>query len=185
MWRVSRPDATGILDTTGVQAALPRYIDIVRGKKYPKFQIAQSIQVDFSRRAETDILWNIHDSTFEKFQEHQENIKKPKKAEKSFLDLKILLAHRIMQSCNFCTRNCKADRIHGQKGYCGAGRNFSLYSAFLHMGEEPELIPSGTIFTGGCSIRCIHCQNWDISQWKSQGTSLTPEMMAYQVKELA
>ena len=90
-----------------------------------------------------------------------------------------------MQSCNFCTRDCNADRLHGDKGYCGAGRNFSLYSAFPHMGEEPELIPSGTIFTGGCSIRCIHCQNWDISQWKSHGDSLTPEMMAYQVRELA
>ena len=185
MWRVSRPDALGILDSHGVQAALPRYVDVVRGKKYPKFQIAQSIPVDFSRRAETDTLWSIHDTVFEGFHEQQESFTKPNKASKSFLDLKILLAHRIMQSCNFCTRNCKADRIHGEKGYCAAGRNFSLYSAFPHMGEEPELIPSGTIFTGGCSIRCIHCQNWDISQWKSQGTSLTPEVMAYQVKDLA
>jgi len=185
MWRVSRPDATGILDTPGVQAALPRYVNVVRGEKLPKFQIAQSIPADFSRRADTDTLWRIHDTILENFNEHQEKTKKPKKVDKSLLDLKILLAHHIMQSCNFCTRNCKADRLHGDKGYCSAGRNFSLYSAFPHMGEEPELIPSGTIFTGGCSIRCIHCQNWDISQWKSQGTSLTPEMMAYQVKELA
>ena len=184
MWRVSRPDAVGILDIPGVQAVLPRYVEIVRGKKYPKFQIANSVKVDFIRRADTDTLWKIHDTTLEKIQEYQENTK-PKKAVKSFLDLKILLAHRIMQCCHFCTRNCKADRIHGEKGYCGAGRNFSLFSVFPHMGEEPELIPSGTIFTGGCSIRCIHCQNWDISQWKSRGDSVTPEMMAYQVSKLA
>jgi putative pyruvate formate lyase activating enzyme len=184
MWRVSRPDAVGILDKFGVQAALPRYVEIVRGKKYPQFQIAKSIPVDFNRRADTDTLWDLHESKLDEFQEHQENIH-PKKVNKSFLDLKVVLAQRIMQSCNFCTRNCKSDRIHGEKGYCGAGRNFSLYSVFPHMGEEPELIPSGTIFTGGCSIKCIHCQNWDISQWKSHGDSITPEMMAYQVRVLA
>jgi putative pyruvate formate lyase activating enzyme len=52
------------------------------------------------------------------------------------------------------------------------------------MGEEPELVPSGTVFTGGCTISCIHCQNWDISQWESSGASVTPELMAVQVKTL-
>ena len=40
---------------------------------------------------------------------------------------------------------------------------------FQHMGEEPELVPSGTIFTIGCTIRCLHCQNWSISQMHEQG----------------
>lgn len=164
---------------------MPRYVEIVKGKKYPLFQIAQSIPVDFSRRDDAETLWTIHEATLEQYTEHLESIKKLKKIPKSFLDLKILLAHRLMQACTFCTRRCLADRLHGDKGYCGAGRNFSMYSAFPHMGEEPELVPSGTIFTGGCSIRCIHCQNWDISQWQSNGTSLTPEMMALQVNELA
>ena len=186
MWRISRPGSGGILDDPGVKAALPRYVEIVKGKKYPKFQLAQSMPVEYSRRAETGELWNIHDNQLEHFHEYQENQeKKPKKTEKSFLDLKTLLAHRIMQNCRFCIRECGADRLHGEKGYCRAGRNFSFYSAFPHMGEEPELVPSGTIFTGGCSIRCIHCQNWDISQWQSNGVSLTPELMALQVAELA
>lgn len=186
MWRVSRPDARDILNDPGVKEVLPRYVDIVRGKKYPKYQIAQSIPAPFNRGTETRELWSIHDSILEDFKELQERVKKkPKKKNKSFMDLKILLAHRLMQSCRFCVRNCAADRLHGERGYCGAGRNFSLYSAFPHMGEEPELVPSGTIFTGGCSIKCIHCQNWDISQWKSSGLSVTPEMMALQVTELA
>ncbi len=186
MWRVSRPDIDGILDDPGVKAALPRYVEIVRGKKYPKFLLAQSMPSEYSRRAETEELWTIHDNQLQQFHEYQETQKKkPKKTDHSFLDLKILLAHHIMQSCRFCTRECGADRLHGDKGYCRAGRNFSFYSAFPHMGEEPELVPSGTIFTGGCSIRCIHCQNWDISQWQSNGVSLTPEMMALQVAELA
>ncbi len=186
MWNVSRPDSSGALDDPGVNEALTRYVEIVKGKKYPKFMIDQSVQVEYSRRMDTDDLWSIHDAQLEKYHEYETKIKKkPKKIEHSFLDLKVLLAHHIMQSCRFCERNCGVDRIHGDRGYCGAGRNFSLFSAFPHMGEEPELVPSGTIFTGGCSIRCIHCQNWDISQWQGNGDSLTPEMMALQVGELA
>jgi putative pyruvate formate lyase activating enzyme len=186
MWRTSRPDSIGILDTPKIQEALSRYVEIVRGKLYPKFMIAQSMPAEFNRREETVELWHKHDILLGRFQEYQDKLKKkPKKTEKSFYDLKILLAYRTMQSCGFCERYCRVDRLHGDKGYCGAGRNFSLFSAFPHMGEEPELVPSGTIFTGGCSIRCLHCQNWDISQWKSHGESLTPEMMALQVNELA
>ena len=186
MSSVSRPGSGGALDDPGVRAALPRYVDIVNGKKYPKYLIAQSMPTEYSRRADLDDLWGIHDSELERYHDYEESIKKkPRKTERSFLDLKIQLAHTIMQSCCFCERRCNADRLHGDKGYCRAGRNFSFFSAFPHMGEEPELVPSGTIFTGGCSIRCLHCQNWDISQWQSNGESLTPEMMALQVAELA
>jgi len=46
------------------------------------------------------------------------------------------------------------------------------------MGEEPELVPSGTVFTMGCTMRCKHCQNWTISQWEEKGQT-------YELKELA
>ena len=184
MW-VTRPGAKGILDSPGVQAALPRYVDVVRGKKYPKYMVAQSIETRYSRRDETEKLWDIHDQLLESYHKYEAGVKrKPKKTSPSFYELKLLLAHRIMQDCCFCERRCGADRLHGDRGYCGAGRNFSLFSAFPHMGEEPELVPSGTIFTGGCSILCLHCQNWDISQWNHVGDSLTPEMMAQQVADL-
>ena len=183
MWSVGRPDAKGILDDPGVKEALPRYIDVVRKKAYPKFMIADAYSGKFSRADSTEHLWEIHDAMLEGFK--AQDPKKPKKVNRSFLELKALIAHRVMGSCSFCERDCGVDRVHGERGFCGAGRNFSLFSAFPHMGEEPELVPSGTIFTGGCSIRCIHCQNWDISQWKSGGESLSPEMMALQVKDLA
>lgn len=186
MWRVDRPDAKGILDDPGVQDALPRYVDIVRKKAYPKFMIADSYEGRFSRADSTEQLWELHDAMLEGFKEVQDSTKKkPKKVQRSFLELKALIAHRVMRECVFCERDCGVDRVHGNRGFCGAGRNFSVFSAFPHMGEEPELVPSGTVFTGGCSIRCIHCQNWDISQWKSGGKSLTPETMALQVRELA
>lgn len=183
MWRSK---SGGKLDDLGVKQAMPRYVDVVRKRKYPKYMIAKSIPAKYNRRADTEELWETHQSLLKELQNTQEEVtKRPKKKDKSLLDLKILLAHRIMQECGFCERYCRADRLHGDKGYCKAGRNFSVFSAFPHMGEEPELVPSGTIFTGGCSIRCLHCQNWDISQWKSHGRSLTPEMMSLQVKELA
>jgi putative pyruvate formate lyase activating enzyme len=185
MWRYRRPTSDR-LDNLGVKKSLPRYIEIIRGKKSPKYLISQSLPADFSERSEIEKLWKIHDLLLEQLFDYQEIKKKPlKKAEKNFLDLKILIASRLMQNCTFCHRSCCIDRQKGEKGYCGASREFTVYSAFPHMGEEPELIPSGTIFTGGCSIRCIHCQNWDISQLNGSGTGVNPEMMAHLVSELA
>jgi len=52
------------------------------------------------------------------------------------------------------------------------------------MGEEPELVPSGTIFTIGCTMRCCHCQNWTISQWIEKGEVYRPEALAKEVEQL-
>lgn len=52
------------------------------------------------------------------------------------------------------------------------------------MGEEPELVPSGTIFTMGCTIKCLHCQNWSISQWYEPPNNKTPHQLAGMVEEL-
>ncbi len=176
----------GILDDSGVKTALPRYIDVVKRRSFPKFMIADSYEVDYTQNQTTEKLWMTHDTMLEGFNEVQESTRgRPVRRDKSFLSLKTHIAHRMMGECGFCLRDCGVDRLHGSKGYCGAGVDFRLFSAFPHMGEEPELVPSGTVFTGGCSIRCIHCQNWDISQWRRRGSSVTPDVMAHQVKELA
>jgi len=60
----------------------------------------------------------------------------------------------------------------------------TVSSIFTHVGEEPELVPSGTIFTLGCTIRCRHCQNWTISQWKEPGNRCKPREMAGEVERL-
>ena len=188
MW-LTRPDARGILDDPGVVHALPRYVDVVRKKKHAKHLIDKAVEAEFSRRDPVETLWDTHDHLLASYKDVQDSYdasgRKPKKVDGSWYDLKVLLGHRLMKECSFCERGCGVNRLRGEKGYCRAGRNFSLYSAFPHMGEEPELVPSGTVFTGGCSIRCIHCQNWDISQWGSSGASVTPELMAVQVKDLA
>jgi len=45
MWSARRPDSVNALELPGVKSVLPRYVDVVRGKKYPKYMIAQSIEV--------------------------------------------------------------------------------------------------------------------------------------------
>jgi putative pyruvate formate lyase activating enzyme len=48
----------------------------------------------------------------------------------------------------------------------------------VHWGEEPELVPSHTIFFSGCTFNCVFCQNWDISQNPKQGDSFSPKKVA-------
>ncbi len=69
--------------------------------------------------------------------------------------------------CKVCPRNCKVKRISNEKGVCKIGRYSVVSSFFAHMGEEDVLRGwngSGTIFFSGCNLKCVFCQNWDISQ---------------------
>ena len=166
------------LDHPGVARALKRYVQVVRGRLPPLHQVAASTPAPFSHSQPTEELWRTHQRTLEG-EPQGESL-----AEGTLLDLKAELARRIMSSCAFCERRCGVDRLGGERGFCGAGDKFTLYSAFPHLGEEPELVPSGTLFTGGCSIRCLHCQNWDISQWASRGVEMGPREMARQMEKL-
>ncbi|MCL4430272.1 MAG: radical SAM protein, partial [Chloroflexi bacterium] len=104
--------------------------------------------------------------------------------DKSYLDLKIKIAEKTLESCSFCSRRCSVNRSAGKLGFCGCGNSMSVSSIFVHLGEEPELVPSGTIFTMGCTMRCRHCQNWTISQWKQAPTVYKPEELAREVESL-
>ncbi len=70
-----------------------------------------------------------------------------------------------MSSCTSCPRQCKADR-EKQRGFCGADNSFRIARAALHHWEEPCISGtkgSGTVFFSGCSLRCVYCQNFEIS----------------------
>ena len=85
-----------------------------------------------------------------------------------------------LQSCNLCPRNCLVNRLDGEPGYCGAGKNLKVASAFSHFGEEPPLVGSfgsGTIFLSFCNLRCNFCQNYDISHY-GEGTEVTTSDLA-------
>lgn len=88
--------------------------------------------------------------------------------------------------CRVCPRLCKVDRLHDATGLCGIGRRAIVASHFPHFGEENCLRGrkgSGTIFFSGCSLRCVFCQNHDIS-WVVQGERVTPQRLAEMALEL-
>jgi len=73
--------------------------------------------------------------------------------------------------CDLCARYCRVDRRVGARGaVCRTGRRASVASYGPHHGEERPLRGrrgSGTIFFGWCNLRCVFCQNWQISQTRS------------------
>lgn len=72
-----------------------------------------------------------------------------------------------LSECRICPRNCKVNRAEGEIGKCGAGREILVSSISKHFGEEPPLVGksgSGTIFFSGCNLKCVFCQNYEISQ---------------------
>jgi putative pyruvate formate lyase activating enzyme len=82
--------------------------------------------------------------------------------------------------CRLCPRDCGVNRREGERGVCGAGYSPVVSSAFPHFGEEPELVGtggSGTIFMTHCNLRCVFCQNDDISHG-GEGREVTPEELA-------
>ena len=69
--------------------------------------------------------------------------------------------------CHLCPRQCRARRLHDEKGVCGALKDVKIASCNLHYGEEPPISGeggSGTVFFSGCTMRCKFCQNYPISQ---------------------
>lgn len=87
----------------------------------------------------------------------------------SFQDIKkrIEKAFSLMNPCWVCPRNCKVNRLQGKKGFCQLGKKPMISSFNPHFGEETCLVGthgSGTIFFTHCNLRCIYCQNFEISQ---------------------
>ncbi len=90
-----------------------------------------------------------------------------------------------MQLCNDCPRRCNADRTQN-KSICGVGERPKVARAGLHFGEEPPISGmngSGTIFFSGCSLKCVFCQNFNISHQKF-GKEITIHRLAEIFKEL-
>jgi len=91
-----------------------------------------------------------------------------------------------LTDCCACPRNCHINRLENQKLICHTGRYAIVSSAFAHFGEEDCLRGwngSGTIFFGLCNLRCVFCQNWDISQQR-QGRECTAQDIAELTLEL-
>ena len=189
IYRLKRGDLYNINDEI-LRKSLARYFAIVVNKKITKFLISKKISAEFNNKDSLEVLWSQHKQCTDEYLnlEHQidtgKNINDISNPEKSLLDLKTAIANKILQNCHFCNRQCSANRTAGELGYCGCGKTINVSSIFAHMGEEPELVPSGTIFTMGCTMRCLHCQNWAISQWGEDAVEYAPKELAKDVENL-
>ena len=100
--------------------------------------------------------------------------------EKGELNHRIRLLKEFLKECRLCPRECRVNRLNGGVGYCKAPSELMVSSAFPHFGEEPPLVGyhgSGTIFLTHCNLRCVFCQNYDISHL-GRGERITPSEMA-------
>lgn len=73
--------------------------------------------------------------------------------------------NKLYRDCTLCPRACHADRFSG-RGFCGVGAELKAAKAMLHRWEEPCIAGkngSGAIFFSGCTLRCIYCQNHELS----------------------
>jgi len=102
---------------------------------------------------------------------------------KGLLKQKIREAYNILKSCELCEHRCRIDRTSGQRGICKVGDQPVISSAFIHVGEEPFIVPSFTIFFMGCSFKCQYCQNWTISQWYEPGIVTTAKKLSNIINE--
>ena len=82
--------------------------------------------------------------------------------------------------CELCPRRCGANRLNGETGYCGAGAHMVVAHWGLHFGEEPPISGSrgsGNVFFSPCNLRCVFCQNHQISH-NRLGKEVSPEDLA-------
>ncbi len=91
--------------------------------------------------------------------------------------------------CECCPRNCRVNRLEGRAGYCRVRAGIPIAHVGLHFGEEPPISGvrgSGAIFFVGCNLRCVFCQNYQISQEfrQSHSWTLTTEELASEMLHL-
>ena len=80
-----------------------------------------------------------------------------------------------LASCDICPRGCGVNRLEDERGFCHSGYLPIVAAVCAHRGEEPAIsgsMGSGTIFFGNCNLRCVYCQNHQISQnYKTQANN--------------
>lgn len=105
------------------------------------------------------------------------------------LERRVEALEAMLRSCTICPKDCGNDRLNDEIAACYSGRLPIVSSYTAHFGEEPCLSGTrgaGNIFFGNCNLRCVYCQNYQISQtWKEQRRNeVTHERLAEMMLEL-
>jgi putative pyruvate formate lyase activating enzyme len=93
---------------------------------------------------------------------------------------RVELGFEKLAECALCPRNCHVNRLEDETKVCKTGRYATVSSYFAHFGEERCLRGSrgsGTIFFSSCNLRCVFCQNYEIS-WLCEGRATKPDELA-------
>ncbi|MEM1618374.1 MAG: radical SAM protein [Desulfurococcaceae archaeon] len=184
-----RPDAITVWNDPEVKQRLSHYYRVMKNEIPAKFLVIKRVGVDvnpYSQDLTLEELWSIHNKASTEFRsiykdvvEHAEDISKYEEPKYSYLDVKVSIAYRLYSPCRLCERKCGALRSEGKPGVCLVDKEAIVHSYFHHMGEEAPLVPSGTIFYGGCNFKCVFCQNYDISQVNARnGDRVSPRELA-------
>jgi putative pyruvate formate lyase activating enzyme len=86
----------------------------------------------------------------------------------------------LFKNCRLCPRQCGVDRLAGEKGFCGLSARIRVAHYGPHFGEEPPVSGkkgSGNIFFASCNLRCIFCQNYQISRGEMGDPLTTDELV--------
>ena len=105
------------------------------------------------------------------------------------LEQRVLQLEKLLESCTVCPKDCGNNRLNDEIAACYSGRLPIVSSYTAHFGEEPVLSGlngAGNIFFGNCNLRCVYCQNFQISQtWKTQSKNeISHERLAEMMLEL-
>jgi len=105
------------------------------------------------------------------------------------LERRVEALEAMLRSCTVCPKDCGNDRLNNEIAACYSGRLPIVSSYTAHFGEEPCLSGTrgaGNIFFGNCNLRCVYCQNYQISQtWREQKKNeVTHERVAEMMLEL-
>lgn len=181
---------------------LKRYLKVQRDEMPALFKITERIPVSFDPEMPLEELREIHKKGIREYRKlhnqleveameavaykdvadrlvkFTETFLEIPVANPSLLDLKVAIVDKMIEECNCCGWRCGVNRKAGEKGFCRLTDSSNYASEFLHMGEEPELVPSHTIFFTGCTFACVYCQNWDISTAPEAGTKIEPRKLA-------
>src|SRR5712691_3766283 len=95
----------------------------------------------------------------------------------------------LLERCTVCPRDCLNNRLRNEIAACYSGRLPIVSSYTAHFGEEPGLVGmrgAGNIFFGNCNLRCVYCQNYQISQTHKEHikNEITHERLAEIMLEL-
>ncbi|BEP17630.1 radical SAM protein [Pyrofollis japonicus] len=193
IWRRLRPDAIYIWDNDEVRKRLKWYYLVMIDRVPAKFLLAKIAEsperkidsfdleqlLDLRRRMVKEHRLLVNAASREKYLlEDFEKDYKGWKGVVSLLDVDIQIVKKLFNPCRLCERRCLIDRSK-RIGACRLDHRTYVHSWFHHLGEEAPLVPSGTIFYGGCNFTCVYCQNYDISQkYPRSGEVVTPRRLA-------